>query len=302
MGGAVSSLPWPSPIAVFESEWRSRLIRRRIITAITLLIVSSLVFWAFSISGIIAAAGNGQASANIADFLARMNPQLQADQLFEDQSTAGSIANWFNRWPIWRDLMIETIEIAYVSLVLSTVLGLLAAILSASTTNPIAPVRWVVRRLLEIIRTVPDLILAIILVTAFGFGPLAGILTLTLSGVGTLGRFFGEALENIDERPREALRAVGASHAKQVRFGILPQVMPLFVSFIFLRLETSISSATTLGLVGAGGIGTELIRAMDFNQYQTYFALLLLILAVIVISDILSEMVRHRLAITEGVL
>ena len=292
----------PASVHQFETNYRARALKNRITSFVTLILLSCLVYWAFSIAGILTAFGDGKTLSNIADFLARMNPNLQANHLFDDRATSGSIAHWYARWPIWRKLMIETIEIAYVSLVLSTCLGLFSALLAASTTNPIMPIRWFVRRILETIRTVPDLILAIFLVTLFGLGPLAGIITLTLSGTGTLGRFFGEALENIDERPREAMQSAGAGHWQQVRFGVVPQIIPLFVSFIFLRLETSLASATTLGLVGAGGIGTELIRAMEFNQYQSYFAILLLILVLIVIADLLSEFVRHRMALTEAVL
>lgn len=289
-------MPIISPVIQFEHVRRSRLLRSRSVMIIGLLLALGMLYWSFLTVGLTSAAGNGRALQNIADFVSRMNPQLQAAALLEDTKTPGSLAYWYHRWPVWRDLMIETIQIAWVALVLSTVLGMMAALLSASTTNPFGRMRWLVRRFLELVRTVPDLIMAIILVTVLGLGPLAGIVTLTLSGIGTLGRYFGESLENVDLRQRDALQATGAGHLQQVRFGIIPQVMPVLLSFTFLRMETSIASATTLGLVGAGGIGAELIRAMDFNQYQSYFAILLLILVVVVCADLLSEFIRHRVA------
>ena len=196
--------------------------------------------------------------------------------------------------------MIETIEMAIIATAFGSVFGLGAGFLSARTTMPIAAVRWGVKRVLELIRTIPDLILAIIFVVLFGLGPLAGLLTLTLSSIGAMGRFMAETLENIDKRPREAIRAAGGSPLQQIRYGVFPQVFPVFISFVFLGFEVRIASATTLGLVGAGGIGRELTRALDFNQYDSYLAILTLIVFVIVIADLFSEHVRHQINDPKG--
>ena len=290
-------LPHGNPvIEAFERE-RAGLIRRKTwIYTFALLGLALLVSWAFRTAGFGSADIGQHTLMKIGDFLVRMNPDLRLDRLWADTSVDGSLAHWYNRWPQWRDAMIETVEMTLVSTLFSAVFGLLAGILSARTTMPVFAVRWVVKRFMELIRTVPDLILAIIFVALFGLGPLAGILTLSLSGIGLFGRYIGEALENIDRRPREAIRAVGGGPIEQIRYGVFPQISPIVTSFTFLRIEMGIASATTLGLVGAGGIGVELSRALEFNQYDSYLAILILIVFVIMIADLGSEHVRHRLS------
>ncbi len=292
----------PPAVLTFELA-RQRKTRRQAIQAATALALFALVFvWALEVTGFLSTGAGQGAFQSIGDFLARMNPGLELDKLFEDRSVEGSISHWYNRWPQWRDAMVETVEMAFVSTVLGSVLGLIAALLSARTTMPFLAVRWVTKRILELIRTMPDLILAIILVALFGLGPFAGVLTLVISAVGSLGRYFSDALENIDQAQREAVRAAGGGYVQQIRYGVLPQVAPVILSFSFLRLEVNVSAAATLGLVGAGGIGVELLRALTFNQYQSYLAILLLILAVIVTIDLTSEQVRHRMARTGAAL
>lgn len=286
----------------FEIERGRRVLRQRTIALVSLAGLLGVLVWALEVTGFTSTFAGYDALEKIGAFLARLNPNLKADTLLEDRGTEGSIAYWYHRWPVWRDAMIQTLNMAFVSTVLGVSLGFLAAILAARTTMPFFIVRWITRRILELIRTVPDLILAIILVTLFGLGPFAGVLTLTLSAMGALGRFFSDALENIEDAPRLAVRAAGGGYVQQIRYGVLPQVAPYLLSFSFLRLEVSVSSATTLGLVGAGGIGIELARALTFNQYQDYLAILIMIIVVIVVIDLASEFIRHRMAAAEAAL
>ena len=285
-----------SAILAYE---RDRAVRRRrdaITTSLGLVVGLGLVFWAFHASGFSSTTFGQDALEKAGQFFARMDPELDSGLLLEDRTTKGSLAHWFARWPQWREALIETIEMAVVATAASAFLGLLGGLASARTTMPIFWVRWITKRTLEVIRTFPDLILAILLVSLFGLGPFAGVLTLTISGASSLGRYFGEVLENIDKRPRDAMRAAGAGPLQQIRFGIIPQISPVLTSMTFLRFETCIASATTLGIVGAGGIGQELNRALIYNQVQSYLAILLLIIALIVLADLASGALRQRLS------
>jgi phosphonate transport system permease protein len=139
------------------------------------------------------------------------------------------------------------------------------------------------------------LILALILVAAYGVGPFAGVLALTISTVGGLGKLFAEINEQIDARPLEAIEATGANRVRQIRYGVLPQVLPAYVSYALMRLEGNLAAAAALGIVGAGGIGLELQRAITYTEFDTYLAILLLMVTLIFVIDIISEQIRHRL-------
>jgi len=145
------------------------------------------------------------------------------------------------------------------------------------------------------VRTLPDLIVALILVAAFGIGPLAGVIAISLGTTASLGKLFSEANENIDPRPVEAIRAAGGGWWAQMRFGMLPQVLPNHASYALMRLEINVGAAAALGVVGAGGIGIELSRAITWMQFDTYLAILLMIVGLIFFIDLMSEAIRHRL-------
>ncbi len=158
-----------------------------------------------------------------------------------------------------------------------------------------ATLRLVVRRVLELLRTVPDLVFAMLFVVAFGLGPLPGVLALALHSAGTLGKLFTEMVESIDLRPIEGIRASGGSWLSQVRFGALPQVLSNFASYALLRLEINVRGAAVIGFVGAGGIGEDLLIAIRKFYYQDVSAMLVLIVICVMLLDMISEQLRHRL-------
>ena len=125
-----------------------------------------------------------------------------------------------------------------------------------------AVLRLVVRRVLELLRTVPDLVFAMLFVVAFGLGPLPGVLALTLHSAGTFGKLFTEVVESINMNPVEGIAATGGGWLARVRFGALPQVMSNFASYTLLRLEINVRGAAVIGFVGAGGIGEDLLIAI----------------------------------------
>jgi phosphonate transport system permease protein len=143
-------------------------------------------------------------------------------------------------------------------------------------------------------RTIPQVVLAFILVWPFGIGPLAGIVAIAAHTSVALGKLFVELNENADLRPVEGIRSVGGSWPAQIRYGVVPQVMPGFLSYALLRFEINVRSSTIIGFVGAGGIGQELKRVISFNIYEEVSAIVILILLIVVAIDLTSERVRHR--------
>jgi phosphonate transport system permease protein len=208
-------------------------------------------------------------------------------------------ASWF--WSFQRSarLIGETILMAYVG----TLTGAMVAFALNFVASPNLTARaWLVfgaRRLLEFCRTVPDIVFALIFVVAFGLGPLPGVLALAIHSAGALGKQFFETTENIDMKPVEGLRAVGASYMQTIRYAALPQVLASFASFALLRFEINVRGATVLGFVGAGGIGQDLMEAIRKFYYSDVSAILVMIIAVVMTIDISTQYVRRAL-LSEG--
>ncbi len=209
-------------------------------------------------------------------------------------------SDWF--WGIkrWLRLLGETALIAYVGTLSGAFIAFCACFLASRNLVHSATLRLVVRRVLELLRTVPDLVFAMVFVVAFGLGPLPGVLALTLHSAGTLGKLFTEVVESIDMRPVEGVRASGGSWLSQVRFGAVPQVLSNFASYALLRLEINVRGAAVIGFVGAGGIGEDLLIAIRKFYYQDVSAMLVLIVVAVMLLDMISERLRHRLLALEG--
>ncbi len=208
-------------------------------------------------------------------------------------------ADWFWGLHRWLRLLGETVLIAYVGTLSGTLIAFAACFVASRNLVRSALLRMTVRRALELLRTVPDIVFAMVFVVAFGLGPLPGVLALTLHSAGTLGKLFTEVVESIDLGPIEGVTAVGGGWLSRVRFGALPQVLSNFASYTLLRLEINVRGATVIGFVGAGGIGEDLLIAIRKFYYQDVSAMLLLIVACVMMLDMLSEQVRHRLLALE---
>lgn len=282
-------------VADFEHRRRRVLTRQRTGAALGLAVFSALLAVSLQRSGFLEADLSGDPAGRVAALFSRLFPELHARSLLADRQTQGSLAWWLYDLPRWLKATWQTLEMAILATVLGSVLAVVAGVLSARNLTPFGPLRFVVRRTLEVIRTLPDLIMALILVAAFGIGPFAGVLTLAISTVGGLGKLFAEINEQIDPRPIEAIEASGAGRLRQIRYGVLPQVLPAYASYALIRLEGNLAGAAALGIVGAGGIGLELQRAIGYAEYDTYLAILLLIVGMIFLIDVASERLRHRL-------
>lgn len=284
-----------STVAAFEAERKRRLTRQRLQTLAGVLVFTALAAVSIWRSQLFTSDLSGDPLGRVGDFLDRMAPDLKGDRLLEGARTPGSLASWFYDLPNWLALGLQTVEMAIAATVFGAAGAFVASFLCARNIMPIPAVRFGVRRSLEAIRTLPDLILALVLVAAFGVGPLAGVITLAISTMGTLGKLFSEINEEIDPRQLEALDAAGAGPIAKIRFGVVPQVLPNFASYALIRLEGNLAGAAALGIVGAGGIGLELQRAITYTEFDTYLAILILIIGMIFLIDLLSEAIRHRL-------
>ena len=202
---------------------------------------------------------------------------------------------WFWGLRRWLRLLGETLLMAYVGTILGASGAFFLCFLAAANVSPNRWLRIAVRRFCELCRTVPELVFALIFVIAFGLGPVGGVLALAIHGVGALGKLFAEVVENIDMKPVEGVHATGASWHVAMRYGVLPQVLPTFVSYSLLRFEINVRGAAVIGFVGAGGIGVDLLEAIRKFYYSDVSAMLLLIVIAVSLIDFGTGLVRHRL-------
>jgi phosphonate transport system permease protein len=208
-------------------------------------------------------------------------------------------ASWF--WSFKRSarLIGETILMAYVGTLTGGIAGFALNFVASPNLTGNRVLVFVARRFLEFGRTVPDIVFALIFVVAFGLGPLAGVLALAIHSAGALGKQFFETTENIDMKPVEGLRAVGASWVQTIRFAAVPQVLASFATFALLRFEINVRGATVLGFVGAGGIGQDLMEAIRKFYYSDVSAILVMIIVVVMTIDIGTQYLRAAL-LSEG--
>ena len=158
-----------------------------------------------------------------------------------------------------------------------------------------------VKRILEFLRGVPEIIFAILFVWALGVGPLAGIIAITIHTTGALGKLFSEVHENADLKTCEAIRSHGGNWVSEMRYGIIPKVLPNIISYALLRFEINIRASTVIGFVGAGGIGQELYLVINFNYYEEVSAIILLIILTVITIDISSGRIRQKIIGEMGV-
>lgn len=191
--------------------------------------------------------------------------------------------------------MLETLEIALWGTILSVLLSIPLAYYAARNYTANRATYLLARSAISFLRAMPELILALFLVLAFGFGPIAGVLALGLHAAGFLGKFYAEDIENADKKPQEALEAIGAGKLKTLWYAVMPQVMPQYIAYTLYILDRNVRMATVIGLVGAGGIGQELKGRFDLFQYGHVATILIAIFIVVFLLDQLSARLRARL-------
>ena len=197
----------------------------------------------------------------------------------------------FGDWQYYLREMVVTVQIALWGTFLAVVLSVPLGILAASNMTP----WWVhqpVRRMLDAFRAIHEIVFAVLFVVAVGLGPFAGVMALFIHTTGILAKLFSEAVEAIDPRPQEGIRATGATALQEVVFGVIPQVLPLWLSFSLYRFESNVRSATVLGLIGAGGIGQVMFESIRGFYYPQASAIIIVVIVTVTITDLLSQQLR----------
>lgn len=232
------------------------------------------------------------------------DPLLPIRRIITGIGRFGTVASFmfpptiWTTWEEWLPILEglgETLAIAFLGTVLGVIVAFPVSFLGAKNINRIFPLRMAARRGYDIIRAFETLILALIFIRAFGLGPLAGILAIAVSEVGTFAKLFSEALENTSNKPVEGVKASGGSRGQSILFGIMPQVSPVHISVILYNFESNVRSGTILGIVGAGGIGFLLSDRIAAYRWGEAWTIIFLIIGMVYIIDWLSGLVRIRL-------
>ena len=200
----------------------------------------------------------------------------------------------FGRFGLIVELLVETLQMAVLGTIIGAVLSLFLSFAAASNISP----PWLYassRFVLNVLRSIPELIFALMFVSAVGLGPFAGILALVLGSIGTIGKIYAEAMESVPSGPLDALTSAGASKRQVIAYGVVPQASPLLVSYTLLLFEGNVRGATILGLVGAGGIGMELTTAMRLYDYGHLLAIILSIIVLVTVIDRISAIIRKKI-------
>jgi phosphonate transport system permease protein len=227
-------------------------------------------------------------------YFGRMVPELSWATLGAD------LGRWYWNGQVWLSALWQTILIAIYATLFGTALGYVASFFAARNLSPGSTSIFISRRILEVARTVPELVFAVLFVYSFGLGPLAGVLAIGLHSVGALGKLFADVAENSDLEQVKGVRSTGASWAQTMVYGATPQVLPDYLSYALLRLEINVRAASILGFVGAGGIGQELYTAVKSFNHTDISAIALMLLATVIAIDSFCSWLRGRIIGSES--
>jgi phosphonate transport system permease protein len=200
----------------------------------------------------------------------------------------------FTDWRLYVSQMWLTVQIAMWGTFLAVILAVPFGLACSRNVSPV----WLqqpMRLLMNLLRSIPDLVLGTLFLVSVGLGPFAGVMALAINTGGVLAKLFSEAVESIDKGPVEGVRATGASRLQEVIWGVIPQVAPLWTSYALYRFESNSRSATVLGLIGAGGIGQLLFDSLNGFAYHKLSAIVIVIIVAVSLIDLLSQAMRSRL-------
>ena len=191
--------------------------------------------------------------------------------------------------------ILETMQIAIAGTAIGILLSFPIAWLAARRLSPLGKWSFIVKAFVSLLRTVPDLVWALLFVVTVGLGAVAGTMTIIVDTIGFCGRFFAEAMENSDKQSQSALEAFGASRFSRLMAAVMPDAMPSMVNSSLYALEQAVRSSVVLGLVGAGGIGQELKAAFDLFQYQNAITIIAAIFVIVIVMEWIADRIRTRL-------
>ena len=277
----------PRSPGVLLAHTRERRLRRRL--RLRASVGYALLLAALILSAVVAEVDLDQLQKGLprlGRYIGRTLPEVSLESLWSD------LAEWMWALPRWLGLMADTVVIAFLATVIGGCLGLVASVLGARNTARTATEGFLVRRLLDLLRTVPDLVFALIFVYAFGIGPMAGVFAIALHTMGAIGKLSIDVHEAADRGPIDALTASGARWGQVMRWGVLPQGAPTIVGYLLLRFEINVRGAAVVGFVGAGGIGQELSFVIKQFIYQDVSALIVILAITVMIIDLISDRLR----------
>ena len=275
----------PLHLHSLETELQSLQRRKKIYTIIGIAVTSVIVFAGIDMANQANATPFGDGFRKIFDF--------PKDMFF--MAWELGFARWFSRVVEFFPDLVLTLNMA----LLSTFLGFVtAAVLACFASQNICHNKMVVaftRRMMDLFRSFPEIVIALIFLYLMGKSLLPAVFAIWIHTAGALGKLFSEAIENIDLKPLEGLESTGASWVSKIRFGVLPQVLPLYFSYGLLRLEINVRASTILGFFGAGGIGQALSTMIQWRDGGRVVAIFVLLVTTIILLDYLSDWVRSKL-------
>ena len=282
-----------SPVSHAGTPDREALLRPwpRVRTRTVVTILGAVAVYAWGLAGTDVRPGDLVAGLpSVADFVSRLTPPVWTMVDVTIPALGVTFAT-----PEVLLAIIETIQMAIVGTSVAVVAALPLGLLAARNTSPHRAVYQATRFALNTIRSIPDLIIALMFVAAVGLGPFGGVLALSVAALGSMGKLYAEAIEAIDPQQVLAIKATGATRLQTFAYGVAPQALPLVASYALLLFETNVRSATVLGIVGAGGVGFLLANYMALFQYRQLLGALILIVIAVTCLDRLSDAIRRRL-------
>ncbi len=306
----IETQPGPSRVDIVEGHWRKLVDRRRFYTALAIGLLSAALIGSLWFANESNAGKFVDRLPHVADFIGDLTPDEgaevwralfdlpspYADGSFKYDYPEGRVELGSGFYlPEYFFRMIETLNVALVSTMIGFALGFVLCFLAASNLTTHRALRFTVRRVLEILRAFPEIVIAGFFVAVLSLGPIPAIIAIAFHTVGSLGKMFFEVVENADMRPDEGLRAVGASWIERVWFAIVPQVMPNFISYALLRFEINVRASTIIGAVGGGGIGEVLRLSISRGHEAKTLAIISLLLITVIGVDQASAYLRKRM-------
>jgi len=296
-----SSLTQPTATPISPTELRERLLRpypRLSLKMVVIVLIAVLVLaWSWHASRpteINRVSGIFDALGAMGDLMGRMVPPT-----FELASGTKSVISVFGNdltigWPVVITAVIETIQMAIIGTVAAVIMSIPLSLLAARNISPHPLVYQTIRFILNFLRSIPELVYALLFVAAVGLGPFTGVLALAFSSVGSLTRLYAEAIEQVDPQQMNALRATGANGLQTFIYSVVPQALPLLISYSIVYFESNVRHATILGYVGAGGVGYLLFEYMGTSAYKKLFGTAVVLVIAVTIIDRFSSYLRQR--------
>ncbi|WP_298919599.1 phosphonate ABC transporter, permease protein PhnE [uncultured Roseobacter sp.] len=270
-----------------QANYLAAMRQKRLLSGILLIVFVSLLLAGFQTANARNAGGFWQGLPNILDF--------PADVVGEAWDRKHLLPGYFAKYA--RSL-IETVNIAAAATLVGALMALGLSLLATRRLAPAVRLIGPIRRLLDILRAIPEIVVALVLIFLLGGGPVPAMIAIALHTIGALGKLFSEVNENASLKPVEGLASVGANWMQRMCLGVIPQVAPNYLSYALLRFEINIRASAILGFVGAGGIGYDLRNTMSWGQgkFDEAAAIFLLLFATIIVVDQISSVVRNHLA------